>query len=114
MPASSCFRISDHITLDQAALSEPLAIGVYATRLSGSLRDKSIGILGSGPIGISVLLPAILDGAQETYMTDIIDARLAVASEMGVEAGAQPLNRTARKAKASRADLVDPLMKPPP
>jgi L-iditol 2-dehydrogenase len=83
MPASSCIRISDLISLDQAALSEPLAIGVYATRLSGSLRDKSIGILGSGPIGISVLLPAMVDGAQKIFMTDKIDARLAVARSMG-------------------------------
>jgi L-iditol 2-dehydrogenase len=83
MPAASCYRISDTMTLDEAALSEPLAIGVYATGLSVSLKNKKIGILGSGPIGISVLLPALYEEAAKVYMTDKIDARLKVASAMG-------------------------------
>src|SRR5512133_273088 len=83
MPASSCFPIKDSMTMDQAALSEPLAIGVYATGLSVPLKGKNIGILGSGPIGISVLLPALAMGARNVYMTDRIDARLDVAMKMG-------------------------------
>ncbi|MBN1143562.1 MAG: alcohol dehydrogenase catalytic domain-containing protein [Bacteroidales bacterium] len=83
MPATSCFVLPDNMTLDQGALSEPLAIGVYATRLYGSLQGKTIGILGSGPIGISVLLPALAGGAKKVYMTDKIDARLALAQKMG-------------------------------
>ncbi|MFO7368653.1 MAG: alcohol dehydrogenase catalytic domain-containing protein [Bacteroidales bacterium] len=83
MPATSCFVLPGNMTLDQGALSEPLAIGVYATRLYGSLQSKTIGILGSGPIGISVLLPALAGGAKKVYMTDKIDARLALAQKMG-------------------------------
>jgi L-iditol 2-dehydrogenase len=82
MPEASCYPVQDNITLDQAALSEPLAIGVYATGFSAPKASK-IGILGSGPIGISVLLPAMAAGAAKIYMTDRIDARLNIASEMG-------------------------------
>src|SRR5512145_1795791 len=70
MPETSCFPIKDSITLDQAALSEPLAIGVYAAGLHGPLSGAKIAILGSGPIGISVLLPAIAYGAARVFMTD--------------------------------------------
>jgi L-iditol 2-dehydrogenase len=83
MPASSCFPFAKSISLDQAALSEPLSIGVYATKLSGPLRHLKVGILGSGPIGISVLLPALYYGADKIYMTDKIDERLSLASAMG-------------------------------
>jgi L-iditol 2-dehydrogenase len=83
MPATSCFVLPGNMTLDQGALSEPLAIGVYATSLYGSLQGKTIGILGSGPIGISVLLPALADGAEKIFMTDKIDARLDLAQKMG-------------------------------
>ena len=83
MPETSCFPISDNMTFDQAALSEPLAIGVYATHLSGSPEGLKIGILGAGPIGISVLLPALQQGAESIYVTDKIDERLSIASEMG-------------------------------
>ena len=34
MPEGSCFPIPDSMTLDEAALSEPLAIGVYAVKQS--------------------------------------------------------------------------------
>ena len=83
IPAASSFLISDNLTLDQAALSEPLAIGLYAAGLSIPLKGAKVGILGSGPIGISVLLPALSFGAAKVYMTDKIDARLSLAAEMG-------------------------------
>jgi L-iditol 2-dehydrogenase len=83
MPSSSCCPIPDKMTLDQAALSEPLAIGLYAVRSAGPLAGKSVAILGTGPIGISVMLSAIAHGAEKVYVTDKIDERLALASEMG-------------------------------
>ena len=85
MPSESCFPIPENMTLDQAALSEPLAIGLYAVRSAGSLAGKSVAILGTGPIGISVMLSAIAHGAGKVYMTDKIDERLALASEMGAQ-----------------------------
>jgi len=85
MPSSSCFPIPEKMTLDQAALSEPLAIGLYAVRSAGPLAGKSVAILGTGPIGISVMLSAIAHGAEKVYVTDKIDERLALASEMGAQ-----------------------------
>ena len=57
MPADCCYSAKG-LTADQAALVEPLTIGHYAVQLSGDLKGKKIGILGSGPIGLSVLLSA--------------------------------------------------------
>lgn len=83
MPEASCFRISENMTLDQAALSEPLAIGVYAVKTSIPMPGARIAILGSGPIGLSVLLAAVAQGAQRVYVTDKIDARLEYAERFG-------------------------------
>jgi L-iditol 2-dehydrogenase len=83
MPETSCFPIKESMTFDQAALSEPLAIGVYATKLYGELKGTKIGILGSGPIGISVLLPAIVKGTARVFMTDKLNARLKIAEALG-------------------------------
>jgi len=85
MPEKSCYRIPDDLTLDHAALSEPLTIGLYAVRLARMSPGAAIGILGSGPIGISVLLPASVLGAKSIFMTDKIDARLALATRMGAD-----------------------------
>jgi L-iditol 2-dehydrogenase len=85
MPSSSCYPIPDNMTLDQAALSEPLAIGLYAVKSAGSLTGKSLAILGAGPIGISVMLAALAWRPEKVFITDKIDERLALASEMGAQ-----------------------------
>jgi len=83
IPSASCFLLEKNVSLDQAALSEPLSIGLYATRLSVPLKNARVGILGSGPIGISVMLSAVHYGASKVYMTDLLDERLSLASAMG-------------------------------
>jgi L-iditol 2-dehydrogenase len=72
------------MSYDQAAISEPLAIGVYAVRLAKmDFKGKSVGILGFGPIGMSVLLPVIQKHAERVYVTDKIDGRLEIAKKSG-------------------------------
>jgi L-iditol 2-dehydrogenase len=90
MPERCCFKISDRTTLDEAALSEPLAIGVYAVKLSIPMKDAKVGVLGAGPIGLSVLLPAKAQGADKVYITDKINGRLAVAERAGAISGGNP------------------------
>ncbi len=83
MPAECCFPIPESMSYDEAALSEPLSIGLYATRMAGGLTGKSVGILGAGPIGLSVLLPARSQGAARLYVTDPLDYRRALAADHG-------------------------------
>jgi L-iditol 2-dehydrogenase len=82
MPEDCCHS-AEGLTPDQAALVEPLTIGHYAVQLSGSLEGKKIGILGSGPIGLSVILSARAAGASAIYVTDRLDCRLEAARQQG-------------------------------
>jgi len=82
MPEDCCYS-ANGLTADQAALVEPLTIGHYAVQLSGNLKGKKIGILGSGPIGLSVLLSAQVAGSSAFYMTDRLDYRLETARRQG-------------------------------
>jgi len=83
MPEENCFPIPDDMSLDEAAISEPLAIGLYAVKQSGLGENDKIGILGFGPIGMSVMLPALAFGSKTIYVTDKIDDRLNVARNSG-------------------------------
>ena len=83
MPEQSCFRIADTMSYTEAAISEPLAIGVYAVNQSVPMKGATIGILGFGPIGMSVILPAIAKGAEKIFVTDLIDERLSIAKACG-------------------------------
>jgi L-iditol 2-dehydrogenase len=83
MPRECCFPIPDTLSLDRAALVEPLSIGVYSVKLSGILPEASIAVLGTGPIGLSVIVAARAAGVSRIYATDKIDARLEAALQAG-------------------------------
>lgn len=90
MPEECCFKIKDTMSFDQASISEPLAIGVYAVKQSVDMKGKKIGILGAGPIGLSVLMPALAQGAEKILVTDKIDSRLELAKKAGATLTGNP------------------------
>ena len=84
MPEQSCYPVDGRtVSLEAAAFSEPLAIGVWATELAGPLRDAAVGILGFGPIGASVLLASLAQRPRRLYVSDRIPARLDIARKAG-------------------------------
>jgi threonine dehydrogenase-like Zn-dependent dehydrogenase len=66
-------------------VAEPLSIGLWAVTLAGRIEVKTVGILGAGPIGLSVLLGARHRGARAIYVTEKVKARLAAAKEAGAD-----------------------------
>ncbi|MCP3966135.1 MAG: alcohol dehydrogenase catalytic domain-containing protein [Lentisphaerae bacterium] len=93
MKEGSCFPIPDTMTLDEAAISEPLSIGLYGVKLSIPMRGARIAILGCGPIGLSVLLPALAMGVEKVYVSDKIDNRLELAKQAGAHWIGNPLKQ---------------------
>ncbi len=83
MPAGSLFPIPDSMTFEEAALSEPLSVGVYAVKLSGIGPGSRVAVLGAGPIGLSVMIAAREAGVTAMYVTDRIDGRLQKAVDYG-------------------------------
>jgi L-iditol 2-dehydrogenase len=90
MPEDSCFPLTGRLTPDHGSISEPMAIGVYAVKKSGNIKDLNIAILGFGPIGMSVILAAKAEGVGSVCVTDKIDARLAIAVNEGARLIANP------------------------
>lgn len=90
MPDTSCFPLANSMNLDDGALSEPLAIGVYAVQQSIPMENAAVGILGFGPIGMSVLLPAQAQGAKKIFVTDKVEERLNLAKKAGAVYAGNP------------------------
>ncbi len=63
MPEFTCFGVTNMLHPVEAALIEPLSIGVYAVNLS-QIFDKnvSVAIFGAGPIGLSILMKLLAVG----------------------------------------------------
>ncbi|MCE9664883.1 L-idonate 5-dehydrogenase [Halomonas sp. M5N1S17] len=76
---------ADGLTTGEAAMAEPLAVTLHATRRLGSLLGKRVLVTGCGPIGILSILSARRAGAAEIVATDLSDFTLNVARQMGAD-----------------------------
>jgi len=92
MPEECCYPTGGAITLEQAALCEPFSIGTYTVKRADLAEGAKVAILGTGPIGLSVLLATQVQKAGEIYVTDKIDARLKAAFGAGADWAASPDN----------------------
>ena len=82
--ASQC-AVADGLTAGEAAMAEPLAVTLHATRLAGGMVGKSVLVTGCGPIGILSILSARRAGADRIVATDLSDFTLAMAKRIGAD-----------------------------
>jgi L-idonate 5-dehydrogenase len=73
------------LTSGEAAMAEPLAVCLHATRRAGDLIGKRVLITGSGPIGTLSVIAARAAGATEIVVTDLTDEALQYASNVGAD-----------------------------
>lgn len=80
---SQCESVGTQVSLGEAACTEPLSVAVHALSQAGDLVGKRVLVTGSGPIGALVVAAARYAGALEVVATDLHDAALQKAIEMG-------------------------------
>lgn len=93
-PEAQCLKLTDEQSIDDGATSEPLAIGRYAVNQAQLAGKEKIGILGFGPIGMSVMQMAISDGLKDIFVSEKIEARKDIAKKNGAKWLANPLNQS--------------------
>ncbi|CAH2269396.1 sorbitol dehydrogenase-like [Pararge aegeria] len=84
-PGDFCYKLPDHVSMEEGALLEPLSVGIHACRRGGVTGGDVVLVLGAGPIGLVTLLAAKAMGASKVLITDILQARLDVAKELGAD-----------------------------
>ena len=102
--------IADHLSLSQAALAEPLSVGLHAIARAGSVLGQQVLVTGCGPIG-SLLIGALRRaGAGRIVAADIADLPLKCARQMGadetIHLGNSPQVLEAYKADKGQFDTV--------
>jgi L-iditol 2-dehydrogenase len=83
VPEKCCYKLPHSLNYFHGALVEPISIGYYAVNLIKDLKISTVGILGSGPIGLSVLLNAKYSKIKRVYVTDKINYRIHFAKNLG-------------------------------
>lgn len=82
-PAAFTFRIPDNITYAEAAMVEPLAVGLHAVT-KAKIRPGDVAVVvGAGPIGILTALAALAGGASQVVITDVQQPKLDLAGSLG-------------------------------
>ena len=81
--ADLAFDLPDAVSDDDAALLEPLSVGIWATAKATITAGSSVLIAGAGPIGLVAAQVARARGATTIAVTDIAPHRLAAALRNG-------------------------------
>jgi 2-desacetyl-2-hydroxyethyl bacteriochlorophyllide A dehydrogenase len=85
-PAANCYRIPDELTLEHAALIEPLSCAVHGFDLLPGRLGEHYLIYGAGTMGLLMAQLARHAGAASVSVVDVNSARLPVAWKLGVDA----------------------------
>ncbi|XP_028026519.1 sorbitol dehydrogenase-like, partial [Bombyx mandarina] len=83
--ADFCFKLPDHVTMEEGALLEPLAVGIHACKRGGVSAGHVVLVLGAGPIGLLTMLTAKAFGAHKVLIIDILQSRLDFAKSLGAD-----------------------------
>jgi len=78
-----CFPLPDHVSLDEGALMEPLAVGLQAVKRGRVTMSDKVLISGAGPVGLLSLISCISAGVRQVHITDISQTRLDLATQLG-------------------------------
>ena len=82
--ASQCV-LATGLTPGEAAMAEPLAVVLHATRRGGDMLGKRVLVTGCGPIGVLAILAARRAGAGEIVATDLSAFTLSMAARVGAD-----------------------------
>jgi len=99
--ADYAFPIPDGMSMEAAALCEPLSVGIWSNRKAGTGPGSRVLIAGAGPIGIIAAQVARAFGAAEVTVSDPVAERRAQALAHGATAVVDP---SAGEAPAGDAD----------
>ncbi|KAF2345433.1 Alcohol dehydrogenase C-terminal [Trinorchestia longiramus] len=83
--ADFCFKLPDHVSLEEGAFLEPLSVGVHAARRAGVTLGSRVLVCGAGPIGLVSMMAARSMGATHICCTDICEKKLAFAKSQGAD-----------------------------
>ena len=75
--------IPDSLSYEQAALTEPAAVAVYAVRQSAIKAGDTAVVFGLGPIGLLIVEALRAAGASKVYAVELSPERQAKAEELG-------------------------------
>ena len=77
-PANFTFKLPDNVSLEEGALVEPVAIGVYSAHTAGIQPGDIALVFGAGTIGIVTALAVLASGCSKVILVDVKEKKLEI------------------------------------
>lgn len=81
-PEAFTFKLPDNVSFAEAAMVEPLAVGVHAATKARVRPGDNALVMGAGPIGLVTALAALAAGCARVYVTDLAEKKLEIAASL--------------------------------
>ena len=81
-PEAFTFKIPDNVSFAEAAMVEPLAVGVHAATKANVKPGDIAVVMGAGPIGLVTALSALAAGCAQVFVSDLAEKKLAIAGSL--------------------------------
>ncbi|TFF25602.1 NAD(P)-dependent alcohol dehydrogenase [Jiella endophytica] len=81
-PEAFTFKLPDSVSFAEAAMVEPLAVGVHAATKAMIKPGDIAVVMGAGPIGLVTALSALAGGCARVYVTDLAEKKLQIAESL--------------------------------
>jgi L-iditol 2-dehydrogenase len=107
LPVANFKPIPTAMSLEEAALSEPLAIAVHSLRLVTLRLGETVAVIGAGPIGLMTIAALRAAGAGRIWAVEPLAHRRDLAKGIGADAAIEPGEAVAEILKLTGQRGVD-------
>jgi threonine dehydrogenase-like Zn-dependent dehydrogenase len=109
LAAPLMLEVPNGLATDQAALTEPLAVGVHAVEKAALAGDEAPLVIGCGPVGLAVIAALRLKGIRPIVAADFSPKRRELALKMGADVVVDPAKEQpySKLAPAKRAAIFE-------
>ena len=89
-PAERFHHVPAGMSMQEAAMVEPLSTATHAVRVAGGVHERTVAVLGAGSIGLLTMLSAKASGAVAVAITDLEPAKRDLALGLGADMAEDP------------------------
>ena len=103
-PAAFTFRIPENVGFGEAAMVEPLAVGMHAANKARIQQGDVAVVIGAGPIGMVTALAALAGGCSRIVIADPVQPKLELAASLGPVTTVNPAQEDLAEVTAGLTD----------
>jgi D-xylulose reductase len=85
LPEDFCYKLPEHVSLEEGALTEPMAVAVHVVRQAAVRPGDTVVVMGAGPVGLLCAAVARAFGAKKIVSVDVVKERLEFAKRFAAD-----------------------------